>query len=292
MAQLDISITLQEDHHLPIYLNEKYRHLQQILRSMRSVLVAYSGGVDSAVLLKVAHDVLGDRCLGVLAVSPAYDAMETRDALAVAETMGIPVETVQTQELENPAYTANAPDRCYFCKEELFSHLFPIARQHHIEQVVYGMNASDRGDYRPGQRSALERGVRGPLMEVGMVKEDIRKLAKYLQVPVWNKPAMACYSSRIPYGIPVSIEALQRIGKAERLIRSLGFKRVRVRHHDTIARIEVDAADIERIIDPAIRMLIDTQLREFGYQYVTLDIRGYRTGSMNEVLGRKTHQPY
>lgn len=273
-------------------LAAKYEKLQTLVRDLESVLVAYSGGVDSALLLKVTHDVLGDRCLGALAISPAYDDEETQAALAVARQMGIAVVTVETNEMNNPAYVANGPDRCFHCKNELFTELTPLAEQHHLAHIAYGINRDDLGDYRPGQRAAREWQVCGPLLDAGLGKSEIRALAQYLHVPVWNKPALACYSSRIPYGAPVTVEALTRIGRAERLVRSLGFARVRVRHHDRVARIEVDPDDLPRIVAPETREAIDRGLREIGYLYVTLDLRGYRTGSLNEALrpARTEHQ--
>ena len=267
-------------------LAEKYQHLRTNLRALGSVLVAYSGGVDSALLLKVAHDELGERCLGALAVSPAYDDDETAQALAVAATLGIPVVTVATGEMDNPAYVANGLDRCFHCKQELFTQLEPLARQHHLAHIAYGINRDDLGDYRPGQKAARLRGIEGPLLAAEMGKEDIRTLAQHLGVPVWNKPALACYSSRIPYGTPVTVAALRTISAAERAIRHLGFARVRVRHHEQIARIEVDEADLLRLMQPEIRAQIDQQLRALGYLYVTVDLRGYRSGSLNDVLPR------
>jgi pyridinium-3,5-biscarboxylic acid mononucleotide sulfurtransferase len=235
-------------------------------------------------LLKVAHDVLGDRCRGALAVSPAYDDEETAAALQVAATMDIPITTVATREMENPAYVANGFDRCFFCKEELFTQLEPVAQRYGLARIAYGVNASDLGDYRPGQKSARQRGIAGPLLDAGFTKDDIRALALHLGVPVWDKPALACYSSRIPYGTPVTIAALQRISKAERVIRAQGFARVRVRHHEQVARIEVDAADLPRLVAPETRDIVERELRALGYLYVTVDLRGYRTGSMNDVL--------
>ncbi len=265
----------------------KYAHLREIVRELGSVLVAYSGGVDSALLLKVASDELGERAMGALASSEAYDAEETREALAVAQTIGARVERIETRELDDPRYTANAADRCYFCKTELFDQLAPLAERLNLAHIAYGMNRDDRGDWRPGQRAARERAVAAPLDDAEMGKDDIRALAKYLGVPVWDKPALACYSSRIPYGTPVTVEALRQIGKAERALRKLGLRQVRVRHHDRVARIEVDPSEFARLLDDATRAQVVASVREAGYLDVTLDLAGYRTGSLNEALLRK-----
>jgi pyridinium-3,5-biscarboxylic acid mononucleotide sulfurtransferase len=264
----------------------RYTQLQDKLRALGSALVAYSGGVDSGLLLKVAHDTLGERAVGALASSPAYDEAETQAAVEVAAAMGVRLERVVTHELEDPRYVANAADRCYFCKDELFTHLEPLAAQLGLAHILYGMNADDRGDWRPGQRAARERGVRAPLDEVGMTKVDIRALARHLGLPIWDKPALACYSSRIPYGTPVTVEALTRIGRAERALRQLGFRQVRVRHHEQVARIELDPADFARLLDPELRAAVVAGVRAAGYPYVTLDLLGYRTGSLNEALTR------
>ena len=265
----------------------KYARLRAIVRELGSVLVAYSGGVDSALLLKVAADELGDRAVGALASSEAYDEEETREALAVARTIGARVEQLETHELDDPRYTANAADRCYFCKTELFDQLEPLAKRLGLAHIAYGMNRDDHGDWRPGQRAARERQVAAPLDDAALGKPEIRELARYLGVPVWDKPALACYSSRIPYGTAVTVEALRQIGRAERALRGLGLRQVRVRHHDRIARIEIAPADFPRLLDDELRTQIVAAVRAAGYLYVTLDLAGYRTGSLNEALLRK-----
>ncbi len=265
----------------------KYAQLQALLRDMESVLVVYSGGVDSALLLKVAHDVLGTRAMGALAVSPAYAPEETREAMAVAEQMGIPVITLETHELEDERYVANDFNRCYFCKTELFTQLEPLAKKHNLRYIAYGVNKDDDGDFRPGQKAAREFNVRGPLKEAGMGKREIRAVARLLGVPVWDKPAMACFSSRIPYGSKVDVASLQMIYKAEKLLRDLGFHQLRVRHHDKIARIEVERSELPRLIEDEMSRIVTEGLRKIGYTYVTVDLLGYRTGSMNESFFKR-----
>ena len=266
---------------------EKYEHLQAILREMESVLIAYSGGVDSALLLKVAHDVLGDRAQGAIASSPAYASEETEEAIAVANKMNIPLITLETHELEDERYTKNDVNRCYFCKTELFTNLEPVAKERGLRYIAYGVNKDDDGDFRPGQRAAREFSVRGPLKEAGMGKREIRAIARLLGVPVWDKPAMACFSSRIPYGSKVDVASLQMVYKAEKLLRELGFRQLRVRHHDKIARIEVERTEIPRLIEEEMSRVVTDGLRKIGYTYVTVDLLGYRTGSMNEGFFKK-----
>lgn len=259
--------------------------LEKLLRSFGSCLVAYSGGVDSVFLAFVARRVLGDRTLAVIADSASLPRRELDDALALAEQFQIPVRVVRTNEFENPNYLANPADRCYFCKNELFTELSPLARIEGFAVIAYGENASDVGDFRPGAKAAGEFQVRAPLKEVGLTKSEIRELSALLGLPTADKPQMACLSSRIPHGESVTPEKLQMIEQAECVLRDLGFYDVRVRHHElksgALARIEIGPSEIEKFLKSGERLNVAQALKKIGYGQVTLDLEGYRRGSLN-----------
>lgn len=264
---------------------QKYAALQALLRECGRVVVAFSGGVDSTFLLRVALDTLGaERVLAVIGNSDSYSARELAEATRLAEEMGAAFRIIHSTEMDDPRYVANPKDRCYYCKSDLFSRLVAVAAAEGYQTVLDGNNADDRGDWRPGQQAARELGVRSPLMDVGMTKAEIRVLSRELGLPTAEKPSLACLASRIPYGTPITRAALAAIETAENLLRDLGFSQVRVRHHGPIARIELPPDEMSRLLDPALRVQVIRRLQELGYQYTALDLQGYRTGSMNEVL--------
>lgn len=262
----------------------KYEQLKALLRDMGRVLIAFSGGVDSSFLLKVAHDVLGEQVLAVIATSDTYPEKEIQEAKLLAEQMGVEYQVIESCEMDNPDFVKNPPDRCYYCKTELFSKLRGIADERSIPHVLDGSNFEDTGDFRPGSKAAQELSVRSPLKEAGLVKSEIRELSHRLGLPTWNKPAMACLSSRFPYYSEINSPALKQIAQAEEFLRSLGLVQLRVRHHDEMARIEVPGEDIPRLMEAGLRAQVVERFKELGYTYVTLDLSGYRTGSLNETL--------
>jgi len=263
------------------YDSGKLDRARALVRDLRSVLVAFSGGVDSTLLLKLALDELGDRAVAVLANSPAYPESEQEEARATARELGARLIEVTTHELELEAYTRNHPDRCFHCKEELFETLEPLRAELRLQHLAYGATADDAGDHRPGHGSAVRRGVRFPLLEAGMSKADIRAAARELGLANWNKPSFACLSSRIPHGTEVTVEALRRIEAAEAAIKTLGIRQVRVRDHGDVARIEVEPEQIRVVVEQRERIV--EALRGAGYKFVSIDLEGYSTGSLNRT---------
>jgi uncharacterized protein len=262
---------------------EKDQALRDVLRSLNSVVVAYSGGIDSAYLACVASSTLGERAVAITADSPSYPEHHRQLAIEIASRFRLRHEIIYTNELERPEYRANPANRCYYCKHELYGHLTRIAATRQAV-VVDGNNADDRGDYRPGRQAAREFGVRSPLDEVDLTKPEIRELARHAGLPSWDEPASACLASRIPYHTEVTEERLRIIEKAEEALGRLGFRVYRVRHHDEIARVEIARDEMPRALDPDVGAAIVSALKAIGYRYVTLDLQGYRTGSLNEGL--------
>ncbi|MBI4164429.1 MAG: ATP-dependent sacrificial sulfur transferase LarE [Acidobacteria bacterium] len=265
-------------------LETKERKLYDGLSGVPSLIVAYSGGVDSAYLAYAAHHALGERMVAVTALSASYSERDRQEAEVCVARFQMPHEFIETDELSNPAYRANNPDRCFFCKDELFDKLDEMAARRGFAAVAYGVNVDDQGDWRPGQRAAREHRVLAPLLDAGLTKADIRELAHRGDVPVWNRPASACLSSRIAYGIEVTPERLKIIEQGEEALRELGFRQMRVRYHDEMVRIEISTEELPRALDPDMARKFVEIFKSLGFKFVTLDLEGYRSGSLNTHL--------
>ena len=271
----------------------KYDRLVEILRSMESVAIGYSGGVDSTLLLKVAVDTLGDRALAMIGRSETYPTREFEDACALASALGARTVIVRTEETDDLKFRENPADRCYFCKTELFGKLHDVAHEEGLRWTADGTITDDMGDFRPGMKARAEKDVRSPLLEAGLGKAEVREISKHLALPTWDKPSFACLSSRFPYGTAITRENLTKVDRAETFLRDNGFRAFRVRYHDaSTARIEVAPPDIPRLMEESMRGALVDYMKALGFTYVTLDLQGYRTGSMNEVLSRETRARY
>ena len=276
--------TVRKAGRLPRTVALKYEKLKAELEKMGKVLVAFSGGVDSSLLLNVASDVLGKNVLAVIAASETYPGKEIENAGKLARRLKVRHKVISTHELDNPDFLSNPPERCYHCKKELFGTLASIAREEGISFVLDGSNHDDLLDFRPGAKAAKELGVRSPLREAGLTKAEIRELSRRFKLPTWDKPSLACLASRFPYYTRIEVKSLKQIGAAEDFLRELGFRQVRVRHHGPVARVEVEPGEFPRFLKKGLTGKISARFKELGYSYVSLDLDGYRTGSMNETL--------
>ncbi|UCG28192.1 MAG: ATP-dependent sacrificial sulfur transferase LarE [Bacteroidales bacterium] len=268
--------------------DEKLLKLKSILKDMGHVVVAFSGGVDSTFLLKVAHDVLNDNVFAVLATSPTYPSREYSKAMEIVRQIGAKLRVIRTRELEDITFNNNPVNRCYYCKSELFQKISELAKKDGFGNMVDGSNYDDRSDYRPGMKALKEKKVRSPLMEAGLTKKEIREFSKGMNLPTWEKDELACLSSRFPYGEKITAEKLNMVDMVENLLSDLGFRNIRARHSKNTIRIEVDPGQIYKFFDRDLRNRILRSVKQIGYTYVTIDLEGYRRGSMNEVLNSNT----
>jgi len=269
-------------------LNTKEERLREIFRELDSVIVAYSGGVDSSYVAYVANAELGPRAVCITGQSASLPEYQRAEIDSIVQKFGFQHEVIQTEELENPGYSANNPDRCFFCKDELYTKLESVARTRGVKCIVDGSTVDDLGDYRPGRRAASQHAVRSPLIEAGLTKSEVRELSRRATLPTWDKPASPCLSSRIAYGTTVTIERLNKVDRGEEILREFGFREFRVRHHDQLVRIEIAPAEMDRVLRKDLIDELARRFRQLGFKYVTLDLEGFRSGSMNEVIKMET----